>query len=236
MPTETKVIVTGASKGIGRAVAARFAPAAARVALVARSPEELAVTRQELLAVAPDCQVSVHARDLSDKLEVKNLLQELQGLSTGWQVLVNNAGLFLPGELLSEPDEALEQMMQVNLFAPYYLSKGMVPLLAGKSHIFNLSSVAGRRVYPGKSSYSITKFALQALNDALRMELREQRVRVTSVLPGPTWSATWEGAELPEDRLLQAEEVAEAIWNAYHLPQNAVIEELTIRPQLGDLD
>ncbi|HKK79205.1 MAG TPA: SDR family oxidoreductase [Phaeodactylibacter sp.] len=232
---QPNVIITGATKGIGRAIAERFAPHSAQLALVARQPSGLEAAKSKLKAAAPDCTILVYPCDLSEKQQAKRLVEQLSAQSDNWQVLVNNAGLYLPGGLLSEPDEALEQMMRVNLFAPYYLSKGIAPLLSGKSHIFNLASVASRRVYPGKSSYSVTKFAMQALNDALRMELKERGVRVTAVLPGPTWSATWEGAELPKDRLLQAAEVAEAVWNAYALPANAVVEELVIQPQLGDL-
>lgn len=232
---QPNVIITGATKGIGRAVAERFAPRSAQLALVARDPAGLEAAKSKLKAAAPACTIFVYPCDLSEKSQAKRLVEQLSAQSNNWQLLVNNAGLYLPGELLSEPDEALEQMMRVNLFAPYYLSKGIAPLLSGKSHIFNLASVASRRVYPGKSSYSVTKFAMQALNDALRMELKERGVRVTAVLPGPTWSATWEGAELPEGRLLQAAEVAEAVWNTYALPANAVVEELVIQPQLGDL-
>lgn len=232
---QPNVIITGATKGIGRAIAERFAPHSAQLALVARHPSGLEAAKAELKAAAPDCDILLYPCDLSEKQPAKRLVEQLAAQSNNWQVLVNNAGLYLPGELLSEPDEALEQMMRVNLFAPYYLTKGLAAHLSGKSHIFNLASVASRRVYPGKASYSVTKFALQALNDALRIELKERGVRVTAVLPGPTWSATWEGAELPEDRLLQAAEVAEAVWNAYALPANAVVEELVIQPQLGDL-
>lgn len=232
---QPNVIITGATKGIGRAIAERFAPHSAQLALVARSSSGLEATKSELKAAAPNCDVQLYPCDLSEKPQVKHLVEQLSAQSNNWQVLVNNAGLYLPGELLTEPDEALEQMMRLNLFAPYYLAKGLSPLLAGKRHIFNLASVASRRVYPGKSSYSITKFAMQALNDALRMELKEPGVRVTAVLPGPTWSATWEGADVPEDRLLQAAAVAEAVWNTYALPANAVVEELVVQPQLGDL-
>jgi short-subunit dehydrogenase len=232
---QPNVIITGATKGIGWAIAKHFAPHSAQLALVARSSSGLETVKSELKILAPACSVHLYPCDLSEKQQAKRLVEQLSAQSNNWQVLVNNAGLYLPGELLSETDEALEQMMQVNLFAPYYLTKGLIPLLSGKSHIFNLASVASRRVYPGKSSYSVTKFAMQALNDALRMELMERGVRVTAVLPGPTWSATWEGADLPEDRLLQAAEVAEAVWNTYALPANAVVEELVIQPQLGDL-
>lgn len=232
---QPNIIITGATKGIGRAIAECFAPHSQHLALIARDAGGLAETEEALQRLAPNTQISIHPCDLSDKASTKSLLADLKQLQPHYQVLVNNAGLYLPGQLLEEPDEALERMMRLNVFAPYYLTKGIVPVLSGKSHIFNIASVASRRVYAGKSSYAITKFALQALNDALRMELKERGVRVTAVLPGPTWSATWEGADLPKDRLLQAAEVAAAIWNTYALPANAVVEELVIQPQLGDL-
>lgn len=230
------VIITGATQGIGHAIAHQFAAGSAHLALIARSEPQLSAVAAELRAKAPACQITCLPCDLSDKVQVQHLIGQLRQAMPAFQVLVNNAGLYRPGALLEEPDEALEEMMRLNLFAPYYLVKGLLPNMQGKRHIFNLSSVASRHVYPGKASYSITKFALQALNDALRQELAERGVRVTAVLPGPTWSAAWAGAELPEERLLQADDVALAIWNAWQMPANAVIEELVIRPQLGDLN
>ena len=86
-----------------------------------------------------------------------------------------------------------------------------------------------------KPSYSISKHAQGALTEAFRHELRPLGIRVTNVMPGPTWSASWEGVEFPENRLLDAKHIAEAVWQASQLPPEAVMEELVIRPFEGTL-
>lgn len=229
-------IITGATKGIGRAVAERLAPSCGQLALVARTTADLASVRQALSALAPNCGIDTFAADLSSKEAVEQLAANLSNGYPRVDLLVNNAGVYLPGPLLQEPEGALETMMAVNLFAPYRLSRALWPFMPGGGHIFNIASIASREGYVGKGSYGITKAALLSFHHSLRHELKDKGIRVTAIHPGPTWSASWAGADLPEDRLLQAAEVAEALWNAWQMPPNAVIEEITIRPQLGDLD
>ncbi|MBV6654447.1 MAG: SDR family oxidoreductase [Mameliella sp.] len=235
MDQNTTLVLTGATKGIGKAIAERFAPACTQMALIARSETDLLNTREALEQIAPNCLISIFPIDLSKSVEVQSLCQRLQTKYTTIDLLVNNAGAYLPGSLLEESANALETMMAVNLYAPYHLSRALWERMPKGSHIFNLASVASKEGYLGKGSYGITKAAVLSFHHSLRHELKDKGIRTTAVLPGPTWSASWEGADLPEDRLLQAAEVAETIWNAWQMPPNAVIEEITIRPQLGDL-
>jgi short-subunit dehydrogenase len=102
-------------------------------------------------------------------------------------------------------------------------------------HIFNLCSTASIMAYTNGGSYCISKFALYGLTKVLRAELREHDVRVTAVLPGATLTASWEGVNLPPERFMKSEDVAESIWSAYALSKHSVVEEILIRPQLGDL-
>lgn len=234
MERRPNLIITGATKGIGRAIAARFAPHC-DLAIIARTEADLYSTQQALALQAPDCNVAVFPADLSDKGQVQQLAQTLAKQYPKIDILINNAGLFVPGDLLKEPGDALEKMMAVNVFAPYYLCRALWPNMARGGHIFNIASVASRERYIGKGSYGVTKAALLSFTHSLRHELKDKAVRVTAILPGPTWSASWAGATLPEDRLLQGADVAEALWSAWNMPPNAVIEEVTIRPQLDDL-
>lgn len=229
------LLLTGATKGIGRAIAERFAPHSARMALVARTAADLQTARQELQTTAPECRIEVFPCDLADAEAVQDLCQTLLSGYGTIHLLINNAGAYLPGNLLEEANGALEQMMAVNLYAPYHLSRALWSQMPRGGHIFNIASVASREGYIGKGSYGITKSALLSFHHSLRHELKEKGIRVTAIHPGPTWSDSWAGADLPEDRLLQAAEVAEALWSAWQLSPNAVIEEITIRPQLGDL-
>ena len=128
-------------------------------------------------------------------------------------------------------------MMETNLYSAYHLTRKIMPSLlnSDQAHIFNMCSIASKIAYPNGGSYSISKFALLGFSKVLREELKEQGVKVTAVLPGATWSASWEGADFPEDRLMQAQDIADAVFGALRLGPAAVVEEIVIRPQLGDL-
>ena len=175
--------------------------------------------------------------DLSKREEVRAFAEFVASHTTTIDVLVNNTGVFKPGNVTEEPETMLEDLMRTNVYSAYYLTKYLLPLLLenGKGHIFNLCSVASLYAYPDGGSYSITKFALLGFSKVLREELKEKNIKVTSVLPGITWSDAWSGATLPEDRLLQAEDVAKVVVNAFQLSATAVVEEILIRPMLGDL-
>jgi short-subunit dehydrogenase len=152
-------------------------------------------------------------------------------------VLVNNAGIFTQGSLLTDPDDHLENMMDINLFSAYHLTRALLPRMIpqGKGHIFNLCSIASQQAYPDSSSYTITKFAMLGFSKALRRELQDKGIKVTSVIPGATLTASWEGIETPPNRLMDASEVAKAVWSAWDMGPSAVVEEIVMRPQLGDL-
>jgi short-subunit dehydrogenase len=102
-------------------------------------------------------------------------------------------------------------------------------------HIINMCSIASLDAYPNGSSYCISKFALYGFSKCLREELKTSGIRVTSILPGAAWSDSWKGAELPVDRLMQSNDVAKAVLCAIELSPAAVLEEIILRPQLGDL-
>ena len=113
----------------------------------------------------------------------------------------------------------------------------MVPFMKSstKPHIFNMCSIASITAYPNGGSYGISKFALLGYTKVLRQELKEQNIKVTAIMPGATWSDSWAGVELPYERLMEAKDIAESVWAAYNLGKSAVVEEIVIRPQLGDL-
>ena len=229
--------ITGATKGIGYAIARVFAAEGFNLAVTARSEADLAAWREVFRRDFPQCQLLALAADLSDKAQAQSFARQTREAFPAIDVLVNNAGLFRSGPILSEADEAMEEMMAVNLFAPYYICKLLAPALIGqpRAHIFNICSSASRQALPGKGAYGVTKGALLALTQALRLELRKQQVRVTAVLPGPTWSASWEGAELPPERLMPAEDLARAIWSAWAMAPTTVVEEILLQPMEGDL-
>jgi len=128
-------------------------------------------------------------------------------------------------------------MIDTNLYSAYHLSRALIPTMVayGSGHIFNMCSIASFTAYPNGGSYSISKFALLGFSKVLREELKQKNIKVTSIMPGATWSASWAGVDLPESRLMQADDIAKIVWSALEMSPSAVIEDIVIRPQLGDL-
>lgn len=230
-------VITGATKGIGLALTELFAEQGFDLAITARTEKDVFKLREKLESSYPSIQVLAQATDLADPEQIQHFIALIQENWTQIDVLINNAGIFLQGDLLSEPDEHLTKMMQVNLFAPYHLCRAIAPIMQAKNkgHIFNICSVASKKVFPGSGSYATTKFALLGLTKALRQELLASQVKVTAVLPGATWTASWDGATIPEERLMPPSDIAQAVWSAWQLSPRTVIEELILRPQEGDL-
>ena len=106
---------------------------------------------------------------------------------------------------------------------------------AGKGHIISICSVASIMAYSNGGAYSVSKYALYGLSRNLREELKPFGIRVTSILPGATYTASWEGADIPEERFMPAEDIAAVIWQAISLSDRTVMEDIVLRPMEGDL-
>jgi short-subunit dehydrogenase len=150
---------------------------------------------------------------------------------------VNNAGYFIPGEISTEPEGTLESMIHANLYSAYHTTRGLVQAMKDKKsgHIFNMCSIASIKAYSNGGSYAISKFALLGFSKCLREELKEFGIRVTAILPGATRTASWDESDEPEERFMKPEDVADTIYSGYALSGRSVVEEIIIRPQLGDL-
>lgn len=229
-------IITGATKGIGRALAFKFASQGHNLAVCSRNMEDLQQLKSEILQLYK-VEVLIAAVDISIKDQVMQFAKNIALHFDTIDVLINNGGIFIPGEILNEQEGTLEAMMDTNLYSAYHLTRSIYPLmlLSSKPHIFNMCSIASIMAYPNGGSYAISKFALLGLTKVLRAELKTKGVRVTAILPGATWTDSWAGADFPEDRLMDAEDIADIIWSAYNLNRKSVVEEIIIRPQLGDL-
>ena len=230
------VIITGASKGIGLAIAKKFALKGFDLALCSRSIEELDIVANQLKKEY-SINVIYKAVDLSKKNEAIDFGNFVLNKWKKIDVLINNAGIYIGGEISNEEDGALEAMIQSNLYSAYYLTKTILPKLIEnhKGHIINMCSIASKIAYPNGGSYSISKFALLGFSKVLREELKTKNIKVTSILPGATWSNSWAGVDLPKDRIMDAEDIAKVVWSCYDLADNVVVEDITIRPLLGDL-
>jgi short-subunit dehydrogenase len=230
------ILVTGGTKGIGRAIIERFAKEGFDIFTCARSEKDLESLKAHLEENNPGISVLALPADLSKKEEVLKFSEAVKVIGLP-DVLVNNTGIFLPGSIHNEPEGNFEFMMHTNLFSAYYLTRAFVnEMIARRSgHIFSMGSIAGLTAYPNGGSYAVTKWAMLGMTKCLREELKPHQIKVTSILPGATFTASWEGVDLPEERFIRAEDVAESVWGAYNLSPQTVVEEVIIRPQLGDL-
>jgi NADP-dependent 3-hydroxy acid dehydrogenase YdfG len=220
------IVVTGGSKGIGRAIVDRFVAEGFDAVVCARSINGL--HGPGLLPFTAD---------LSNRTGVNALLEYIHSLNRPVDVLVNNTGLFLPGQIQDEVEGTFELLMNTNVGSAYHLTRGLVGNMVSRrqGHIFMMCSTASITAYTNGGSYCISKFALLGMSRVLREELKPHGVKVTAILPGATFTASWEGTDLPEDRFMKPDDVANSVWAAYSLSKSAVVEEILIRPQLGDI-
>lgn len=232
------IIITGASKGLGKAFAQQFAKEGNTLFLCARNNETLVQTAQEIQAQFPFCTIHTKAVDMSIKEEVIAFGNWCLSIATP-DILINNAGVFLPGSVHSEDDGVLEKMIETNLYSAYYLTRTVLPsmLQSGSSnkHIFNICSIASLQAYSNGGSYSISKFALLGFSKNLREELKPHAIKVTAVMPGAAYTDSWIGSGVEESRIMQANDVAQMVYAAAQLSPQACVEEIVLRPQLGDL-
>ena len=220
------IVVTGGTKGIGRAIVDRFLTGGFEAVVCARSVGE--VSGPGLLPFAAD---------LSTRFGVDALVGYIQSLNRPVEVLVNNTGVFQPGQIHNEADGTFEQLMNTNVGSAYHLTRGLVRdmMIRRQGHIFMMCSTASITPYTNGGSYCISKFALLGMSRVLREELKPYNVKVTAILPGATLTASWTGTDLPEERFMKPKDVADSAWMAYSLSESSVVEEILIRPQLGDI-
>ena len=231
------IVVTGGTKGIGRAILEKFAGENFDVITCARNKTDLQSLEESLRKKYPGIEVATCVADMSDKKQVADFCVFVNSLKRSIDVLVNNAGYFIPGEISTEPEGTLESMINANLYSAYYATRGLVPSMIQnkRGHIFNICSIASIKAYANGGSYAISKFAMLGLSKCLREELKPHNIRVTAIMPGATLTASWDGVNIPDERFMPIEDIAETVYSAWSLSGRSVVEEIIIRPQLGDL-
>jgi short-subunit dehydrogenase len=231
------IVVSGGTKGIGLAIIERFMAHGFDAVTCSRNETDLTKLKAELEIRFSQSKLHIYKADLSVKPEVLSFANFIHQLGHPVDVLVNNTGVFIPGEVHQEEDGALEKMIETNLYSAYHLTRALLPEMKSRKsgHIFNLCSIASIIAYANGGSYSISKFAMYGMSKVLREEMKPHDIRVTAILPGATYTASWEGVDIPEERLMKPEDVAEAVYSANNMSLSSVVEEIVIRPQLGDL-
>jgi len=230
------VIITGASKGLGKAMAEKFAEAGNNLFVCSRNEVELYKMMQEILTKYPQCTIKAKPVDLSVKEEVKSFGNWCLQFGAP-DILINNAGQFIPGSVYNEEEGALEKMIEMNLFGAYHLTRLLLPKMmeAKRGHIFNMCSVASIKAYANGGAYSISKFALLGFSKNLREEMKPYNIKVTAVIPGAAYTESWASSGIEEKRFMQAKDIAEMVFAASQLSPQACVEEILLRPQLGDI-
>jgi short-subunit dehydrogenase len=234
------VIVTGASKGIGKAIAEIFAANGHNLFLCSRGEVALYKTVEELMTKYPAVTIKAKPFDLSKKEEAIALGNWCLSFAVP-DILVNNAGSFQPGSVHNEPDGLLESQIATNLYSAYHVTRTVLPKMmenpstSSGRHIFNMCSIASLHAYTNGGAYSISKFALHGFSKNLREEMKPHGIKVTSIHPGAVLSDSWGNYDNSSKRIMETDDIAKMIFAASQLSVQACVEDIVIRPQLGDL-
>ena len=229
-------VITGASRGIGKSVAKIIATHGYNLYLTSRNQEKLMQTVERLTADFPNITIDAKAFDLADKQQARLFGEWVSHTADTIDVLVNNAGNFIPGNIHDEPDGALEQMLEVNLHSAYHVTRALLPKMMAQrnGHIFTICSIASLDAYPNGGAYSISKFALLGFTKNLRQELIPHNIKVTAIIPGAVYTDSWKDFTQPE-RIMEPHDIASLIYTVSRLSPQATVEQIIVRPQLGDL-
>ncbi|MBU6185845.1 MAG: SDR family oxidoreductase [Synechococcales bacterium] len=232
-------LITGASSGIGKAIAFSFAKAGIHLALVSRSKERLEQLATQLTPTG--ITVKTYAVDLSVVSEVKDKIATIGAELEPLSILVNNAGMGYTADLLNTPCQDWQKVLDLNLTSVFQCIQGVLPGMRDRQHgtIVNISSIAGHQAFSGWGAYCVSKAALISLSKVLAVEERKHGIRVTTVCPGavntPIWDSDTVHVNFDRSTMLTPEVVANVVLQAVQLPQEFVIEELTVMPTAGVL-
>lgn len=229
-------VITGAARGIGKAIAIKLASLGYDLLLNSKNDSSLAAAVHEIKQAYPLINIHSKAADMSLKEEAIGFADWCLGFGTV-DVLVNNAGAYLPGNAVFGPEGHVEEMMNVNFYSAYYMSRQLAPAMvkAKKGHIINMCSIASLQAYKNGGAYGISKYAMMGLSKNLRLELMEHNVRVTAFYLGAVDTDTWGDFDNSNERIMRVDDIAASVAMAIQLKGAAVVEDIVIRPQLGDL-
>ncbi len=223
-------IITGGSKGIGLAIAEKFLNNGFKVITLSRTLGDAQNLKNQFGE-----QLEMFFLDLKQSEAIQKTCFEILSKHPKIDVLVNNAGTFLPGKISEEAEGVFESQMQLNIGSAYHTTRAVLPAMGKGGYIFNMCSTASIVPYINGGSYCISKHAMLGFSKVLRQELMTREIAVSSVLPGATKTESWNGTDLPESRFIKPSNIADAVYLAWMSKENCVFEELLIRPVLGDI-
>lgn len=205
--------------------------------LCAKNGTLLKQVKSEIQSENPEIPVHTFNFDIAEKSAILDFGRKLNEMQLQVDILINNAGTFLPGHISVEEEGVFETMIAVNLASVYHMSRLVLPQMKARNsgYILNVCSTASIVPYTNGGSYCISKFGELGLTRVLREELKETGIRVTAILPGATYTDSWGNSDLPEERFIQATSVSKAILLCIQSSDDIVYEEVLIRPQKGDI-
>jgi short-subunit dehydrogenase len=236
---ERRALITGASSGIGKATALAFAKAGIDVALVSRSQDKLEVVANAALEIG--VKAKAYVLDLAKIEEVKAGISAIAADFAPIDILVNNAGMGYTNPLVETPLSDWQRVIDLNLTSVFQCILGILPAMRDQQRgtIINVGSIAGQQPFPDWGAYSVSKAGLIALSKTLAAEERNHGIRVVSISPGAVNTSLWDTdtvkADLNRSAMLTPEIVAQSILHTALLPEQAVIESVTLMPSAGAL-
>ena len=224
-------LITGAGKGIGRAVALALASEGVHIGLVARTEKDLQAVAAEVTALGVKAAMAV--ADVSDINSVNAAVAKIRQELGAIDILINNAGTAAFGKFLELTPEQWENQVKVNLFGVYYVTRAVLPEMIERQtgDIINISSTAGLKGAPVTSAYSASKFGLMGLTDSLMQEVRKHNIRVTALTPSTVVTDLAKNANLlnnNEDRVMHPEDFAELIVAHLKLNRRVFVKDASI--------
>jgi short-subunit dehydrogenase len=230
-------LITGATKGMGRAIAIAFANQGINLAINSRKADDLDAFKAELLQINPAIKVFTAVADGSNKAQLLQFAKGAEQQLGAINIIVNNLGMYQYAKILDDEQGLFEKMINTNLMPAYELYRffGKTMIAAGEGHIFNICSVAALNPVVDAGTYSITKAALLSLNNVMRLEMQKHGIKVTAVIPGSTLTDSWTGQEVDANTMVLPEDVASAIVNIYNMSKGANVDQIIIKPAGGQL-
>lgn len=230
-------VITGATKGMGRAIAEKLAKAGYNLIICSRSQSDIDSFCEHLMSTNKLIKAIGLSTNCENPLEVKAFVNFTNQHFPAVDVLINNVGIFQPGSLLDESPSEFSAQWQINYFAAHTLcaefGKSMRSRQSG--YIINICSIASESPLAEAGTYSVTKAALLTLTKVLRLELLKHNVKVTAILPGSTLTSSWEGTEVSADRFIRTEDIADAVLYCVQTSGGANVEQINIHPLGGQI-
>lgn len=222
-------LITGAGKGIGRAIALAFAKEGTNLALVGRTEANLQKVADEAAQINPDITITIAKAEVTNINEVIAATQKIGKVD----ILVNNAGTAQLAKFLDLDIDVWENIVRTNLFGPYYFIRQILPQMLARKEgdIINISSTAGLKGAPVTSAYSASKFGLIGMSESLMLEVRKSNIRVFTVFPSTVATDLSVGNNLTDgnpETTLQPEDLAELVIGHLNLPRRALVKEVSL--------